>query len=257
MTETRRYYSDKGLTASFYDITTALDPTLAGDIEIYAGLVPPGGHVLELGAGTGRVSLDFAGRGFHVTGLDLAPAMLAQAQAKRAALPPELAARLTFVQGDMAALSLPDTYDAVICPYFGLAHLPAGAAWKNVFAGVARHMKPGALAAFHLPDAARMAEAPKSPKGVPVLQHTLDAAGRKLLVYIHERTARLDIGRFDQVVDHVVTDALGKEERRARERLTFYSADPTPFAAEAGLVQDRDPIPLGGAGAIHVFRKPG
>ncbi len=256
MTETRRYYSEKGLTATFYDVVTALDPTLQGDIDIYGGLVPAGGHVLELGAGTGRVSLALAERGLSVTGLDLAPTMLAQAQAKRATLAPELASRLTFIQGDMAALSLPDTYDAVICPYFGLAHLPAGAAWRNVFAGVASHMKPGALAAFHLPDAKRMAEAPRAPKGVPVLQHTLDWSGRKLLVYIHERTARLDIGRFDQVVDHVVTDAFGKEERRARERLTYYAADPTPVAEAAGLVQDREPIPQGGAGAIHVFRKP-
>ncbi|CAN5876810.1 hypothetical protein BH11PSE1_BH11PSE1_03950 [soil metagenome] len=256
MVETKRYYSEKGLTASLYDITTALDPTLVGDIEVYAAMVPAGGHVLELGAGTGRVSLDFAARGFRVTGLDLAPAMLAQAEAKRAVLPPELAARLTFVQGDMAALSLPGVYDAVICPYYGLSHLPAGAAWKNVFSGVARHLKPGALAAFHLPDAKRMAEAPKAPKGMPVLQHTLPD-GHKLLVYIHERTARLDIGRFDQVVDHVVTDTFGKEQRRARERITFYDADPTPYAQAAGLVKDREPIPQGGVGAIHVFRKLG
>lgn len=255
MVETKRYYSEKGLTASVYDITTALDPTLAGDIDIYAGLAPSGGHVLELGAGTGRVSLALAERGLRVTGLDLAPTMLNQAQAKRAALPADLAGRLTFVQGDMAALALPDTYDAVICPYFGLAHLPAGASWRNVFSGVARHLAPGSLAAFHLPDAQRLAEAPRAPKGVPVLQHVLPD-GRKLLVYIHERTARPDIGRFDQVVDHVITDAFGKEERRARERLTYYAADPAPFAEAAGLVTDRAPIPLGGAGAIHVFRKP-
>lgn len=257
MTETRRYYSEKGLTATFYDVVTALDHSLEGDITLYAGLAPTGGHVLELGAGTGRVSLPLAEMGLRVTGLDLAPNMLAQAEAKRGDLAPAVAARLRFVQGDMAALALPETYDTVICPFFALAHLPAGAAWRNVFAGVVRHLKPGGLAAFHLPDAARMAEAPKTPRGIPVLQTTLNAAGRKLLIYVHERTLRRDIGRFDQVVDHVVTNAAGKEERRARERLTYYAADPTPFALEAGLTLDRDPIPMGGVGAIYVFRRPG
>ncbi len=71
MTETRRYYSDKGLTATVYDVVTALDPTLAGDIDLYAGLAPAGGHILELGAGTGRVSIALAEKGFRVTGYRL------------------------------------------------------------------------------------------------------------------------------------------------------------------------------------------
>ena len=41
MAEVRPYYSEKGLTATFYDLTTALDPSLAGDIDIYLSLFPP------------------------------------------------------------------------------------------------------------------------------------------------------------------------------------------------------------------------
>jgi SAM-dependent methyltransferase len=256
MVETRPYYSEKGLTAAFYDLTTAMDPTLAGDIEIYESLSPPGGSVLELGAGTGRVAFALAERGRAVLGLDLAPTMLAQAQARRTAADPELAARLRFVRGDMAQLNLGEAFDAVICPYFGLAHLPAGAAWRNVFAGVARHLKPGGLAAFHLPRAERLAQAPAVPSDVPVLRTPIDAAGRHLSIFIRERIAKVDIGRFDQVVDHVITDGGGRVERRARERLTYYAADPEPFAAAAGLILDRPAIDLGGVGAVHVFRAP-
>lgn len=106
MPEVRPYYSDKGLTAAFYDLTTALDPTLRGDIDIYLGLTRPGASVLELGAGTGRVSLALAEQGRSVLGLDLAPTMLVQAENRREAASPEIAARMKFVRGDMAALKL-------------------------------------------------------------------------------------------------------------------------------------------------------
>ncbi|MDP3749408.1 MAG: class I SAM-dependent methyltransferase [Phenylobacterium sp.] len=255
MAEVRSYYSEKGLTATFYDLTTAMDPSLAGDIDIYRSLVPPEGSVLELGVGTGRVAFALAESGLTVTGIDLAPTMLVQARAKLAAADPMVAARLTFLQGDMAALSVAGTYDAVICPYFGLAHLPAGAAWRNVFAGVARRLKPGGLFAFHLPSAERMAQAPATPPDRPVFQAPLDASGRQLSIFIHARSAKPSVGRFDQIVDHVVVGPTGEVERRARERISYYAADPAPYALAAGLVLDRAAIDLGGVGAIHVFRR--
>jgi len=43
--------------------------------------------------------------------------------------------------------------------------------------------------------------------------------------------------------------------RASLERLTYYYTDPDPLAAPEALAPDRDPIPLGGVGAIHVFRK--
>lgn len=52
--------------------------------------------------------------------------MLAQAEAKRALLGPEVSQRLRFVRGDMAALALNETFDVVVATYYALAHLPAG-----------------------------------------------------------------------------------------------------------------------------------
>ena len=158
--ETRPYYSEKSLSARFYDLTTAADTSLAGDIDLYAALAPAGGSVLELGSGTGRVSFALAARGIEVLGVDLAPAMLAQAEAKLRATRPDLAARLRFQRGDMASLNLGERFDAVIAPYFALGHLPCGAAWRNVFTGVARHLKPSGRAAFHLPSAEMLGQPP-------------------------------------------------------------------------------------------------
>jgi len=254
MAATRPYYADRGLSAAFYDTVTAADARLAGDLEIYAALAPEGGPILELGAGTGRLAVALAERGFSVTGVEIAPAMLAQAAAKRTELDPEVARRIELKRGDMTALDLRRTFAAVICPYFTLAHVPRGAAWKNTFATAARHLEAGGLAAFHLPlpEAMRQA-APGSPE-LPVLDRPAPSGGR-LRLYVRERAFREDVGRLDQVIEYVELDARGAVLRRSLERLTYYWTDPEPLAAGEGLVPDRAPIPLGGVGEIHVFRK--
>ncbi len=256
MAEVKPYYAPGGLSAPFYDLTTALDRDLSGDVDIYAGLVPEGGRVLELGAGTGRICLALAERGFTVVGLDLSPLMLAQAEARLQGAPPEVAWRVSLVRGDMAALAVAGPFDAVVCPYFGLAHLPAGAAWKNVFKGVTARLSPGGRAAFHLPRAEKLAAAPTPAPDQPVLRAPFNNEGQELLVFVHERRARPEIGRFDQVLDYQVRDAQGRIQTASRERLTYYAADPAPFALAAGLETECDPIPLGQVGDIHVFRRP-
>lgn len=253
MTRVRPYYADQSLSADFYDVVTASDRQLAGDVEFYAGLAAAGAAVLELGAGAGRVAFALAGRGFSVTGIDLAPAMLARARARLAGQPAEVVARLEFRQGDMTALDLKRTFDLVICTYFTLAHVPAGAAWRNAFAVMARHLAPGGTAAVHLPlrDAMRL---PGPPPEALAMDQPL-AGGGRLQLHVRERRFREDIGRLDQVIEYVERDAAGRVVRKSPERLTYYIADPTPFAAAAGLTVLQPPVRLGDVGEIWTFRK--
>jgi SAM-dependent methyltransferase len=253
MAQARPYYADRSLSAAFYEVVTAADERLAGDVEVYAGLATPGAEVLELGVGAGRVAFDLAARGFRVTGVEIAPAMLAKGEAARGGLPAEVAGRVTLRRGDMTALDLKRTFDLVLCPYFTLAHVPAGSAWRNTFGTAARHLQPGGLAAFHLPllEIMRM---PGPPRQLVVLDRPLPDGGR-LQLHVVERTYKESVGRLDQVIEYVARDARGDVVRRSAERLTYYLTDPEPLAADAGLVRDRDPIPLGGVGEIWVFRK--
>lgn len=254
MATTRPYYAERGLSAAFYDTVTAADARLEGDLEVYAGLAPAGGAILELGSGTGRLAFALAERGFSVTGVEIAPAMLAQASAKQADLEPEAARRVAFKRGDMTSLDLRRTFDAVICPYFTLAHVPRGMAWRNTFATAARHLKAGGLAAFHLPLPEIMRLPAPENTDLPVLDQPTPSGGR-LRLYVRERTFREDVGRLDQIIEYVELDGRGEVLRSSLERLTYYHTDPDPLAAPEGLTPDRDPIPLGGVGAIHIFRK--
>jgi len=251
--EPRAYYSDRGLSAAYYDLLTGMDATLAGDVELYASLAPAGGGVLDLGAGTGRVAFALAERGYSVVGIEPAPAMLAQALAKRSALPADVAARVDLRRGDMTALKLERAFDVVVCAFFGLAHLPAGAAWANAFEGMARHLAPGGRVAVHLPLRARLAELPQVDPRRPVLRVPADA-GATLELFVRSRSFREAIGRFDQVLEYRVTDARGSQ-RRSLERQTYYVGDAEAVASRFGLSPDRPPVALGDAGEVHVFRK--
>jgi SAM-dependent methyltransferase len=210
--------------------------------------------VLELGAGTGRLTAALAARGLKVTGVDIAPTMLVQAKARLAQLSAEIQARIELRHADMTTLDLRRAFDLVVCPFFTLAHVPAGAAWRNTFATAARHLGPGGLAAFHLPrlDLMRRPVAPHPSR--PVMDQPLRDGGR-LLLFVRERTFNEAVGRLDQVLDYVVADGAGHIVRRSTERLTYWMTAPEPLAADAGLSLDRPPIDVGGAGDIWVFRK--
>jgi SAM-dependent methyltransferase len=250
----RPYYAAGGLSAAFYDVVAGADSRLGDDLEAYACLASEGGSILELGAGTGRLTAGLAERGFQVVGVDVAANMLARAREKVADLPPEVAGRITLRQGDMTSLALGRTFDVVICPYFTLAHVPTGSAWRNTFAGAARHLKPGGLGAFHLPRLQVMRALPEPDPDRAVLDQPI-GEGRRLRLFVLEREFRENVGRLDQVLDYVVVGAGGQILERSAERLTYYMGDPARLAAEAGLSLDRPPIDLGGIGDVWVFRR--
>jgi len=61
--------------------------------------------VLELGCGTGRITLPLAQLGFDVVGLDNQPEMLQKVEERRRQAPSEIRQRLQFIAGDMRTWS--------------------------------------------------------------------------------------------------------------------------------------------------------
>ena len=82
-----------------------------------------GDPVLELGCGTGRITMALAEAGKRITGLDLSERMLERAVKKRAALRVEARERVHLVQGNMAGFDLGEKFRLIIIPFRPFQHL--------------------------------------------------------------------------------------------------------------------------------------
>lgn len=117
--------------------------TIAGDAEKFIARLDlaPGSRVLDVACGTGNTALPLARRGCLVTGVDIAPNLLAQARDRAAA--EHLTAH--FDEGDAEALPYPDAaFDAVVT-MFGAMFAPRP---DTVASELARVLRPGGLLAM-------------------------------------------------------------------------------------------------------------
>lgn len=71
----------------------------------------PGSHVLDVGCGTGRHSVELAKRGYKVTGIDISSGMLSEA--KKAAS--KAGVEVEWIHSDASKFTSPRLFDASIC----------------------------------------------------------------------------------------------------------------------------------------------
>ena len=109
-------------------------------------------RVLELGAGTGRVSIPLARDNLQVTALDQSKPMLDRLRGKK--LPPSVARRITTVEADLCTFDLGETFDLAIAPFNVLEHLYTRGEVDACLRRVAAHLAPGGAFAFdvQMPD---------------------------------------------------------------------------------------------------------
>jgi SAM-dependent methyltransferase len=103
----------------------------------------PGGRVLELGAGAGRLTAAFLDAGLEVTAVERDPAMLAALRAR-------VGARAQVVAADVSALPPLPAAGLVVLPSSLLNELPDAAARRRVLTGAARRCRPDGHVALHL-----------------------------------------------------------------------------------------------------------
>jgi SAM-dependent methyltransferase len=120
------------------------------DLDWYRALAAarrPTGPILELGAGTGRITCPLAHDGHTLLALDALEPMLEALQRRTAA--EDLGDRITPMQGDMRTLALAEaSVGMVIAPFNALMHLYT---WQDLlacFGEVARVLTPGGTFAF-------------------------------------------------------------------------------------------------------------
>jgi ubiquinone/menaquinone biosynthesis C-methylase UbiE len=104
------------------------------------------GPVLELGCGTGRISLPLARAGIDLVGVDRSLPMLARAARRATLLRRRRTAKLTLVRGDIRLLPFEAAaFDMVLAPYGILQSLLRDNDLSATLASVARVLKPGGV----------------------------------------------------------------------------------------------------------------
>jgi SAM-dependent methyltransferase len=108
---------------------------------------PHAKEVLELACGTGSL-MEGLQATYHMTGLDVSPAMLQRAKQKMPHVPMYLA--------DMTDFHLGQKFDVIFCVHNSVNHLPSFVDWKEMFACVSQQLKRGGIFIFDINTRAHM-----------------------------------------------------------------------------------------------------
>lgn len=135
--------------ACFYDAENA---QMDEDLPLYSRLVAEvGGPVLDVGCGTGRVTLHLAQEGVSVVGVDYSQAMLDRAARKLAVLP-DLRTQVTWVHGDLLDINLDEHFSLIVVPYNGFMHFKSQAVQIEALERLRGWLRPGGLLVIDLPN---------------------------------------------------------------------------------------------------------
>jgi SAM-dependent methyltransferase len=132
-----RHFFDASYVAALRDEKPFRQTRLEVDFVLRSLHPPEGARILDLPCGYGRHAALLARRGFHVVGVDLSIAMLAEARRRSTEGP-----RLRFRRGDMRRIAYREEFDAVINLYTSFGYFTPA---QNVAAlrRMARALRPG------------------------------------------------------------------------------------------------------------------
>ena len=126
-----------------------------GDINFYLQhALAQTGAVLELGCGTGRVTLPIARAGVKIVGVDLSAEMLRGLREKLDGEPAATRRRVELHHGALQQVELDQTFPLIISPFNVLQHLYGLTELEQCLEAVRRHLAPGGQFVFDvlLPD---------------------------------------------------------------------------------------------------------
>lgn len=199
--------------ADYYD-TSPILVQRTQDVAFYVNAVKMYGHpALELGCGTGRITLAVAEAGYCIVGLDQSEKMLQRAAEKLDKLPREARERVRLVQGDMTTFDLPEKFRTILIPFRPFQHLVETEQQIDCLHHVKKHLAPDGrlLMDFFQTDAERMHD-PKFLNESALAEYDLPD-GRH--VAMSERVAAFHRGQQRNDVEMIfhVRHSNGRQER--------------------------------------------
>jgi ubiquinone/menaquinone biosynthesis C-methylase UbiE len=148
---TQDYYFDARVAEAYDQDIAPAGAVVQDDIPFYVELAREAGsagqRVLELGCGTGRVTIPIAEAGVEVVGLDNSRAMLAVAERKAKAAG---VTGVSWQEGDMARFRLDGAFGLVIIPFRSFLLLLTVEQQKACLARIREHLIDGGRLALNI-----------------------------------------------------------------------------------------------------------
>ncbi|WP_026469391.1 daptide-type RiPP biosynthesis methyltransferase [Amycolatopsis balhimycina] len=229
------FYDEEG-SNTYRDLIQDADGTPeAREFATRVGPVP--GPVLELAAGTGRLTFPFLELGWEVTALELSAPVVDGFRMRLAEAPADLRDRCTVVQADMSAFSVDRRFGAAVISSGSVNELDE-AGRQGLYASVREHLEPGGkfLLSLALSEVAE-SQPPERRQELP------GQSGRLYVLHVSvqpaEETQDITIYPADETADPFVVCThrrrLVPADRIVREllRAGFDVIARTPFASGA------------------------
>ena len=193
-----------------------------GDVDFYVEQArQEAGAILEVGCGSGRVTLPLARAGGKVVGIDIDLDLLSLAESKLAQEDGSLRDRVEFVEADMADFDLGRQFAQIHIPYRAFQHLLTPMEQINALDCLAKHLVGGGLLVFDTYDP--LAEFAADGFNLPLGRDTDfvdDETGHQCIVwYSRETDPQAQIFEQEMVFEEV--DGTGKSLGRTFARLVL------------------------------------
>ena len=165
------------------------------DLALWRSLAArTGGPVLDVGAGTGRVTLELAACGVEVVAIDTAAPLLAALACRAAGLPVETAV------ADARELCLDRRFSLILVPMQTLQLFGGRAGRRAFFRCALEHLEPGALLAAALADAMDCFDEERDLPPPPDVREILDVRYTSQLLRVVDDRGRAAIHRRREIV---------------------------------------------------------
>ena len=124
--------------SEFYDVYVG---DLFNDLPMYKEHAANSGTpILEIGAGSGRLTIPLAESGYDVVAVDISPSMLAILREKLTAQPADVRGRISIVEADVCSLDLGQRFDLVMVPFYTFNYLMTPQVQTRALSRIRSHM---------------------------------------------------------------------------------------------------------------------